>query len=221
MRRIAAGALAAVGFVSVLVRAQPPATEKDAPKFEVASVKPSQSTDGPAGIRPAPGGERYLASRVTLKLLITVAYRARADQVSGGPDWIGSDLYDMNAKAERPSSVEELHLMLQDLLGERFKLRFHRETREMAIYALVVDKDGPKLKPHDARNAGDPWIDATFNPFPHATWHAQSASMDYFAWRLSTTLDRPSWTKPISRAAMISICRSQPTCRPGHNPARC
>jgi uncharacterized protein (TIGR03435 family) len=126
-----------------------------------------------------------------LKQMITVAYRLRADQVLGGPGWIDTDPYDMNAKAERPSSVEELHLMLQDLLAERFKLRFHRDTKEMAIYALMVDKDGPKLKPHQAQSAGDPWIDVTIKPFPHTTWHATFCPMDYFAWRLSTgVMDR-------------------------------
>ena len=94
-------------------------------KFEVASIKPTRSAGDSMGIRPSPGGERYIASNVTLKLLITVAYRIRADQVAGGPAWMDADRYDMNAKAERPSSIEELHAMLQDLLVDRFKLHFH------------------------------------------------------------------------------------------------
>jgi uncharacterized protein (TIGR03435 family) len=123
--------------------------------------------------------------------LITVAYRIKADQVAGAPAWIDADFYDMNAKAERPSTVEELHLMLQDLLADQFKLRFHRKTRERPIYALIVDKDGSKLKPHEAQNAGDPFIDQTVDHFPQMTWHATFAPMNYFAWRLSMILDRP------------------------------
>ncbi len=155
MRRLAAvAAFAAMG----LANGQTPAANTTPRKFEVASIKPSQSGSGPFGIRPAPGGERYLASHVTLKLLITVAYRIKADQVAGGPAWIDSDLYDMNAKAERPSSIEELHAMLQDLLADRFKLRFHRETKELPIYALTVDQGGAKLKPDEAQAEAIPGL---------------------------------------------------------------
>ncbi len=181
MCRFAAVILACIALVS----GQP------ALKFGVASIKPSQPGDLGGGIRPAPGGERYVASNITLKQMITVAYRIKADQVAGGPAWLDDDRYDMNAKAERPSSLEELHAMLQDLLADRFKLRFHRESKELPMYALTVDKDGPKLKPHEARSAGDPWIDQTQDHFPQTTWHATFAPMDYFAWRLSTILDRP------------------------------
>ena len=187
MRRIGPAA----ALVIALANAQTAAPDKSALRFEVATIRPSHSSDGPSGIRPAPGGERYTASHVTLKLFLSVAYRVRTEQVIGGPQWVASDAYDMNAKAERPSSLEELHVMLQNLLADQFKLQLRREPKEMSIYALVVDKDGPKLKPHEARDAGEPWIDVAFSPFPHATWHAQFAPMDYFAWRLSNILDRP------------------------------
>ncbi len=193
MRRLATvAALAALG----LANGQTPAANSTPRKFEVASIKPSQSDSGPFGIRPAPGGERYVASHVTLKLLITVAYRIKADQIAGGPAWMDSELYDMNAKAERPSSIEELHAMLQDLLADRFKLRFHRETKQLPIYALTVGQGGPKLKPDEARSGGDPWIEpkADFdgaNGRLKNTWHATFASMDFFAWRLSAMMDRP------------------------------
>jgi uncharacterized protein (TIGR03435 family) len=193
MRRLAeAAAAVAIGSLCVLlVRAQAPVVETPSLKFEVASIKPAQSGAYGGGIRPAPGGERYIATNITLKLLITVAYRIRADQVAGGPAWMDTAVYDMNAKAERPSSVEELHAMLQNLLADRFQLRFHRETKEMPIYALAIDKNGPKLKAHEAHSAGDPFIDQTIDHFPQVTWHATFAPMDYFAWRLSMILDRP------------------------------
>jgi hypothetical protein len=153
-------------FAAVILAAIAPLSGQPALKFEVASIKPSQPGGTRYGIRPAPGGERYLASNVTLKQLITVAYRIKAEQIAGGPAWMDADRYDMNAKAERPSSVEELHAMLQDLLADRFKLRFHRESKELPMYALTVDKDGPKLKPHEAQSAGDPWIDQVQDHFP-------------------------------------------------------
>jgi uncharacterized protein (TIGR03435 family) len=79
--------------------------------------------------------------------------------LSGGPSWIDSETYDIEAKAEDnaiPMSVtgkplwDETRLMLRALLADRFKLAIHRETKEMSIYELVVAKGGPKLKPSTA-----------------------------------------------------------------------
>src|SRR6516225_5303669 len=70
------------------------------------------------------------------------------------------------AKAEKPSSIDELHVMLMNMLVDRLQLKFHREKREMPIYAVTVDKSGAKLKQHDAANAGDLWIDQTMEKIP-------------------------------------------------------
>ncbi|HEV3200557.1 MAG TPA: TIGR03435 family protein [Bryobacteraceae bacterium] len=192
MYRIAVAALTAIGLVNgPSARAQAPPATKTSAKFEVASLKPSQPGGRGGGIRPAQGGERYDATNVSLKLIITVAYRVKGEQVVGGPDWMNTELYDMRAKAEKPSSVEELHLMLQDLLADRFKLQFHRESKELPIYALTVDKNGPKLQPHEAQSAGDPWIDQAQEQFLHVKLHAKFVPMDYFAWWLGRVLDRP------------------------------
>ena len=191
MHRIAVTALSVIVLVNWhSARAQAPAAAPTSLEFEAASLKPSQPGGRGGGIRPAPGGERYVASNATLKLLITVAYRIKEAQVVGGPAWIDTDLYDMNAKAERPSSIEELHMMLQNLLATRFKLRFHRQTKELPVYALLVDKGGTKLQPHQAQSAGDPWIEPAFESLK-MTWHAKFVPMDFFAWRLSLMLDRP------------------------------
>jgi uncharacterized protein (TIGR03435 family) len=193
MRWIALTALFATALVSWrFAHAQSPAAAPTSLKFEVASLKPTPpDPQAPFGIRPAPGGERYVASNVTLRLIMTVAFRVRDEQIAGGPDWINTARFDMNAKAEHPSSVEELHVMLQNLLAERFKLQFHHETKELPIYALTIDKDGPKLQPHQAGSGGDPWIDQNAEQFLHMAWHAKFAPMDFFAWRLSLILDRP------------------------------
>src|SRR5438094_532111 len=77
-------------------------------KFEVAALKASPpQADDRGGVRPAPGGERYVASNCPLKLLITVAYQVKGDHVTGGPDWIATDRFDMNAKAPKPSTIDE------------------------------------------------------------------------------------------------------------------
>jgi uncharacterized protein (TIGR03435 family) len=159
-------------------------------KFEVASLKPAPEGGRGGAIRPAQGGERYLANNLPLRMLIQVAYQLKPDQIVGGPDWVNTDRWDMNAKAEKPSNADELHLMLQDLLVERFQLKFHNETKEMPVYVLSVDK-GSKMTAHDAASAGDPWIDQAIQGAVHAKWSAKFASMDFFAWRLSQILDRP------------------------------
>jgi uncharacterized protein (TIGR03435 family) len=183
--------LGALLFLATLGGAQTPSKPAPDLKFEVASLKPSPPDSRGGAIRPSPGGERYEANGIPLKLMIQVAYRVKADQVVGLPAWIDSDLFDMNAKAERPSSVEELHVMLQNLLAERFQLKFHRATKELPMYAMTVDKAGPKLESHEAKSAGDPWIDQAQTKFLHLTLTATSAPMDYLAWRLSMLLDLP------------------------------
>ena len=73
----------------------------------MASLKPSPPDARGGQIKPSQGGERYVATGVSLKLMLQVAYRVRADQIAGGPSWMDTDRFDMQAKAEKPSSVEE------------------------------------------------------------------------------------------------------------------
>ncbi len=159
--------------------------------FEVASIKPSRTQGPVSGIRPAPGGERYEAGGCPVKLMIQVAYRLKADQIVGGPGWMDSERFDMNAKAAKPSSSDELHVMLMNLLAERFQLKFHKEKKEMSIYALTVDKGGAKMTSHEAANGGEPWIDQKIETIVRVSMKATSAPMDYFAFRLSQIMDRP------------------------------
>jgi uncharacterized protein (TIGR03435 family) len=81
--------------------------------------------------------------------------------------------------------------MLINLLADRFHLKFHREKREMPVYALAVDRGGIRMTPHEAANAGDPWIDQSIDMLVHVKMKATFASMDYFAFRLSQLMDRP------------------------------
>ena len=66
----------------------------------------------------------------------------------GGPAWVDSDRYDIDAKVENPTSREHMLVMLQALLADRFRLRLHRETKPVPRYVLVVAKNGPKFGPH-------------------------------------------------------------------------
>lgn len=177
--------------------AQSPENVSPTLKFEVATLKPSPPIEkaggGFYGIRPTPGGERYEARQCPLTMMLTVAYRIKADQIVGGPDWMNTARFDMTAKAEKPATVDELHVMLKNLIADQFHLKFHTETKELPVYALMVDKDGPKLlSAHsDGEVSGKSWIDVQIKQFPQNTWHATFVSMDYFAFRLSQMLDRP------------------------------
>lgn len=121
-----------------------------APAFEVASIKANHSGDGRMMMNVAPGG-RVNATNLTVRQLIVMAYRIKPSQLSGGPSWIDSDHYDISAKAEGPATPEQLQLMMQALLADRFKLSLRHESKEMPVYALVVAKDGPKL--HENKEA--------------------------------------------------------------------
>jgi uncharacterized protein (TIGR03435 family) len=82
-----------------------------------------------------------------VRVLISWAYNVWDFQISGGPGWIDSARYDIEAKADGGPSQDQMKLMMQRLLGERFKLSLHRGTKELPIYRLTEAKDGFKLRP--------------------------------------------------------------------------
>jgi len=96
-------------------------------------------------MRPQPGG-RFEAVNVTVKAMITMAYRIRDFQLSGGPGWLDSAAYDITAKAEGDLGPDKTRLAMRALLADRFKLTLHSEQKELPLYALVVGKNGPKIQ---------------------------------------------------------------------------
>ncbi|HKD08193.1 MAG TPA: TIGR03435 family protein [Bryobacteraceae bacterium] len=117
---------------------------KTPPTFDVAAIKPSD-TANPIGIRRYPGG-RFVTSNTSLKLLITWTYDIGDERLIGAPGWLDSARFDIAAKAanEDPTS-DELHAMMKSLLADRFKLRVHTETRDLQMYTLDLDKNGPRV----------------------------------------------------------------------------
>jgi uncharacterized protein (TIGR03435 family) len=119
--------------------------------FEVATIKPADSSQQGRYIR-MEGTNRFVEKDYTLKLLIAAAYDLNPRTISGGPAWITSDHYDIQAVTpgdQRPDHDAQMS-MLRSLLSERFKLTFHREQKDFSIYALAVAKGGPKLKATEA-----------------------------------------------------------------------
>jgi uncharacterized protein (TIGR03435 family) len=115
------------------------------PAFEVASIRPAVFGSHPRSIQYSAGG-RFTASNVPLRTLIEEAYDIRGFQVSGGPDWVNSDQYNITAKAEGDASKRQVRGMLQTLLEDRFKLVLRQESKKVSVYTLTVGKTGPKLK---------------------------------------------------------------------------
>ena len=154
MRKLALTSLLALGVAIVL-----PAQEKDA-AFEVASVKANKSGDGNGNLRGLPGG-RVQATNMPVRPIITFAYLIAGYQLIGGPGWLTTDRYDLVAKIEGTAdatpavpganAASPMQLAIRHLLEDRFKLKVHRETREMDIFTLVMAKPGgapgPRLKP--------------------------------------------------------------------------
>lgn len=132
-----------------------------APRFEVSTVK--RNISGEARGDSVFQSDRYMARNVRVRDLIAEAYRVRGFQVTGGPDWIGSDRFDIIAKAAAAAPFtpsigpdgarqppEAPFVMLRELLKDRFKLVAHTETRDGPIYELVMARNklkGPRLRP--------------------------------------------------------------------------
>jgi uncharacterized protein (TIGR03435 family) len=130
------------------------------PEFEVASVKPSTSTQPGSNFNRQTGGG-LTATNVSLKELILFAYDIREQQLVGGPVWLDKDTYDVVAKPtenDNPTGAKRsfdedfrtIRLRTRALLASRFHLVVHNETREMPIYSLVVAKGGPHMEPSKA-----------------------------------------------------------------------
>jgi uncharacterized protein (TIGR03435 family) len=140
--------------LAALTLAQTPASAKRA-EFEVASIKPTATKDGSLTFDFPPGG-RFSCRNLTVPHLLRIAYELQDYQISGGPGWIGSAGFDIEARAAASTdglTHEQVREMLQALLADRFHLVLHRETRQLPIYALVAGKTRPRLQPADSSAA--------------------------------------------------------------------
>ena len=142
------------------IGAQSPPTDVPLPSFDVVSIKKNRSGNISTNYSP----NRYTATTKNAKFFIKIAYGSsvsrftfplRDDQVVGGPGWINSKYYDVDAKIEDSLAEQfrqhpeqlggQLRLMLRSMLADRFKLRVSHATKELPAYALVAAKGGPKF----------------------------------------------------------------------------
>lgn len=157
--------------------------------FEVATVKKS----GPEIVTRHFGieGRRFVTTHTSLADLIQFAYGLHSRQIVNGPKWLESDKFDVvgTTSSEREPNEPELMKMTASLLASRFQLRFHLEKRELPVYAIVVARDGPKLK----LSGGDPNSPGGFRLRGRGQLIATNANVADLAWELqSAVLDRPA-----------------------------
>src|SRR5215831_10343919 len=170
--------LASVVVVGIHAQTQPPA------QFEVASIRLTNPDDFRSASGIATGKGRLSAHNVTLKRCIIGAYAVGPNQIFGGPVWLDSERFDIEAKTVgRLDDDAAFMAMLRLLLADRFKLALHRETRLIPAYVLEVGKNGPKL---EKAADGEAITDSG-----RGRLYAQVITMRHFAEVLSRHMDSP------------------------------
>jgi len=157
--------------------------------FETISIKAS----APGSRSPSISGlERFSVKNASLRELIRVAYQVREFQISGGPNWIDSAHYDIDANTKDKANPKEwlstMTSLLQSLLEDRFKLKLHRQTKELPVYVLTVAKGGPKFQPSNEKSCPSfNWIRNSPPPGQIANIHCGAAELTNA--QLNRTLD--------------------------------
>lgn len=152
--------------------------------FDVASIKLAKPGTPPGAIKVMPGGEEYIAQDASIKLLIALLYKIPMRQITGGPDWLSTDLYEIDAKANHSYNKDDLHVMFQNLLADEFKLKFHKEIKEGNVYALTIDESGLKMKEH----TGDQAFNIPITGGVGAGFTGDRVDMQYLCWWLGQLL---------------------------------
>ena len=149
---VIAGLIAAPRLRAQAPEAQSAPQAAERPSFDVASIKPNKSGDNRVLTRFQPGG-LFTETNAALNRLIILTYQLKPHQMIAGPEWdrLLAEHFDIEAKVAGKPSREQMALMMQSLLADRFKLVVHHETRQLPLYALVFSKagkTGPQLIPH-------------------------------------------------------------------------
>jgi uncharacterized protein (TIGR03435 family) len=128
-----------------------------------------------------------------VNLILRQAYGLEHYQIGGGPVWLSTDDFDIEAKSEGDATREQMMVMLQALLADRFQLKVRRETKEENVYAVVVAKGGHKLKPPTGdRSYVSVWrYDPPTEPGVHYALRGKKASLALIAKNIGKQMGRP------------------------------
>jgi uncharacterized protein (TIGR03435 family) len=182
--RLCAGAICG----ATLIRPRPTLGQSATPQqFDVSTVRPS-SADPASSSGITTGNGRIHGENVTLKRCIMGAYGVGQHQIVGGPDWMDSEHFDIQAKVDQPIDDDVLMVMLQGLLADRFKLALHRETKTASAFVLEVDKKGSKL---EKAEGGDSNTTTSASKIGGITMSIKNTDMDSFCRILARTMDLP------------------------------
>lgn len=165
----------------------PPMAADAKPGIEVATVKPSKPDE--QGRMITFRGREIVIVGFTLNDIIKFAYNVQEKQILNGPDWMGTERFDVNAQPDQPGTpnTEQFRMVLQKLVADRFAFKFHNDKKELSAYVLTVGKDGPKMT-KSADTGGLPGL--FFGPL--GTLHVTNATMgDFTGLMQSAVLDRP------------------------------
>jgi uncharacterized protein (TIGR03435 family) len=138
-------------------------------------------------------GRQYTMVNRTVRAMLLFAYGLHKTQIVGGPSWIATERWDVQGVPDVPGhpNFKQAQILTRKLLEERFGLKVHKETKEMAVYAISVAKGGEKL----ARSVGDPNGSSDENENSNGsqvTMKMTNMSMGEFAPDLAFFLDRPA-----------------------------
>ncbi|HVV43712.1 MAG TPA: TIGR03435 family protein [Bryobacteraceae bacterium] len=180
--RIFAPLSALIFCLAVSAFAQP------AQRFETVSIKPNNSGVERSSAALSPGG-RFDATNKTFQWLLRVTFGVQDFQIAGAPGWVETDHFDIHAKADIPGQITpgQAAPLITSMLAERCGFQYHRETKELVVYSLVVEKGGPKLKEHEG--AGPSTMNNESGPGKKAM-QATKTSMETLAINLSRLTNR-------------------------------
>ena len=180
----------ASGDAAFPIPAPPKSPAADAPMtFEVATIKPSDPArpTGP-GITMRPPD--VITMGTTLGYLMGFAYDMHARQIVGGAPWVESEKYDIVGRPQAAGvpSMTQFRALLRNLIEERFKLKTHREKRNLPAYALLVGSNGPKMSRNETNPNGPPG--AGFKA-PGVMFVSNATMGDFATVMQGNVLDRP------------------------------
>lgn len=187
-----AAPIAVGGMITPRVQAQSPPAAR--PVFDVASVRPSDPNERGDWVHFPPG--RLEVRNAPLIFVIQQIYGVRDFQIVGAPKWIvdrNTARFDINAKAEGVTDEGHLRLMAQNLLEDRFRLKLHRETRDLPVYLLTQAKNGVRVKV--APDDGSPRGSGAIEFVVPGQLQGENVAMDQLAKVLSRYADRPVLNK--------------------------
>ena len=128
----------------------------EALRFDVASIRAHSSDDNRFRVKP-PADGRFSATGAVAKVLLMLAYDVPEPQITGGPNWLATEKWDIEAKSDARDTydVAQTRQMLRNLLAERFSLQVHRENVQRPAYVLTIAKGGPKFQEADGEGSSN------------------------------------------------------------------